>query len=140
MVVHQHSVIDAVVARLPEHTTCAEMRAFLADLVDAIGMQRLFDPIAIDGKYGFTGIVGIVTSHIAFHYFEEDRSLHFDVYSCKAYELEKVMRHIDEFWQVEDASIVVVDRSDTTAVRYSYKGNTLLKETEDESKDSRSRL
>ena len=127
MIVHQHSIIDAIVARSPERTTPTQMRDFLSDLVRALGMQKLFEPIAIHGRFGFTGIVGIVTSHIAFHYFDEDKSLHFDIYSCKSYDLGSVMERIDDFWDVESATVIVLDRLITSIERYSYSARTLQK-------------
>lgn len=128
MLVHQHSIIDAIVSRRPDEIACADLERFLGELVDTLGMKRLFEPIAINGKYGFTGIVGIVTSHVAFHYFDHDRSLHFDVYSCKEYSLREVVKFIDEFWRIESASVVVIDREVNIVDRYTYRQQTLRKE------------
>lgn len=73
-------------------------------------MKELFKPIAIHGKYGFTGIVGIVTSHITFHYFDEGQILHFDVYSCKEYDIKTLTKFIDKYWGIEKVDILFINR------------------------------
>ncbi|MEZ5358283.1 MAG: S-adenosylmethionine decarboxylase [Candidatus Zixiibacteriota bacterium] len=109
-IIHQHTIIYAKVKKLPSEVTCQGITDFLNQLVDSIGMKKIFDPIAIDGKFGFTGMVGIVTSHIAFHYFDSDQSLQFDVYSCKEYDLNKLMVFLDSYWKFETADILVTNR------------------------------
>ena len=115
MLVHHHVLVAAKVNRIPSEITCADLQSFLTQLVKDIGMQALFEPIAINGKYGFTGIVGIVTSHIAFHYFDLDQTLHLDVYSCKEYNLPSLMDSIDRYWRIAHATIMFVDRGDALA-------------------------
>lgn len=110
VIVHHHTIITAKVSLEPEDITCAKIVVFLNDLVAAIEMQKIFEPIAIDGKFGFTGVVGIVTSHIAFHYFDQDRSLQFDVYSCKEYNIQLLLKKIDEFWGIEYADVLFLER------------------------------
>ncbi|TWT40530.1 S-adenosylmethionine decarboxylase [Phycisphaerae bacterium RAS1] len=117
MIVHQHGIVIATVARRPDEITCDDLRAFLSGFVRAIDMTQLFEPIAIKGKFGFTGIVGIVTSHIAFHYFDEGQTLHFDVYSCKSYHLRAVLRQLDAFWRVESADVLLIQRDTGPSVR-----------------------
>ena len=129
MVVHHQTIIVATVRRRPEQIGCEELRAFLTELVDVIGMQALFEPIAINGKFGFTGIVGIVTSHIAFHFFEADQSLHFDVYSCKEYDLEVLLAFVDRYWNIERADVLFVVRDRGPRIdRYVYSDKVLRME------------
>ncbi len=129
MIVHHHAIVVATVRRLTSEIRCEELETFLAGLVDAIGMQALFKPIAIHGKFGFTGIVGIVTSHIAFHYFDEDRSLHFDVYSCKPYDLQEVLKYLDQYWNIERADVIFLKRDEGPIIeKYTYHNHRLSKE------------
>lgn len=128
MIVHHHALIVATVRRLPTEINCADLRVFLSGLVKTIGMQSLFDPIAIDGKYGFTGIVGIVTSHIAFHFFDENQSLQFDVYSCKEFDLDILLKYIDEYWKIEMANILFIKRDrNLEQERFSFTQQGLVK-------------
>jgi len=132
MIVHLHTIIDAVVARKAEEIDAEDLRRFLLELVKLLDMQRLFDPIAIKGKYGFTGIVGIVTSHIAFHFFEQDQSLHLDVYSCKEYDPESVIKFVDQYWGVQSAAIHLIDRDGPVTVRRLCFRNNTLEEVEND--------
>lgn len=126
MVIHHQAIIVAKVRRTSEEIACEDLRLFLSDLVDLIGMQKLFEPIAINGKFGFTGIVGIVTSHIAFHFFDSDQSLHFDIYSCKEYDLKAALRFIDGYWQIEKADVLFIERDQGPALAsFSYSGGIL---------------
>jgi S-adenosylmethionine/arginine decarboxylase-like enzyme len=129
MVVHHQTIIVGTVRRRPEQISCRELREFLSELVNVIGMQALFEPIAINGKFGFTGIVGIVTSHIAFHFFESDQSLHFDVYSCKEFDLEVLLAFVDRYWDIENADILFVVRDHGPRIdRYVYSDKLLRME------------
>lgn len=110
MVIHYHTIIVARVHKKTSEINCGDLSCFLLELVKEIDMQKLFNPISIKGKYGFTGIVGIVTSHIAFHYFEKDQTLHFDVYSCKQYNLKTLIEFIDKYWGIKQADILFIDR------------------------------
>ncbi len=129
MIVHHQTIIVATVGRQTPEITCDDLRAFLSNLVKSIGMQQLFEPIAIHGKYGFTGIVGIVTSHIAFHFFDSDQSLHFDVYSCKEYDLKQLMYSIDQYWKIQEADVLFLKRDEgPTVERYRYVQHSLNQE------------
>lgn len=131
MVVHHHAIIVAAVGRRSSEITCDDLRTFLSGLVSAISMQQLFDPIAIRGKYGFTGIVGIVTSHIAFHFFESDQSLHLDVYSCKQFDLGNLVKAVDQYWNMQHADVLFIRRDDGPSVqRYRYDQKSLTLEAD----------
>ena len=110
MVIHHHTIIVATVRKKSVEIDCGDLSLFLSKLVREIGMKELFKPIAIHGKYGFTGIVGIVTSHIAFHYFNKGQILHLDVYSCKKYNIKTLARFIDKYWGIEKADILFINR------------------------------
>lgn len=110
MVVHHHAIVIASVQRKPREINLSSLRAFLSNLVDEIRMEKLFEPIAVHGKYGYTGIAGIVTSHIAFHYFETEQVLHLDVYSCKEYNLNTLMEFLDDYWKIRKADVIFLER------------------------------
>ena len=123
MLVHDHTLVVATVRKSVNEISCDSLVKFMKDLVHGLAMQALFEPIAIRGKFGFTGIVGIVTSHIAFHYFDKDRTLHFDVYSCKEYDLEWLTGYLDSYWGFERASVIFVSRErDLAVTRYEWQG------------------
>jgi S-adenosylmethionine/arginine decarboxylase-like enzyme len=128
MIVHHQTIVVATVRRKTPEIDCDNLRTFLSGLTESIAMQRLFDPIAIHGKFGFTGIVGIVTSHIAFHYFDADQTLHLDVYSCKPYDLKRLIEYTDAYWQIEHADVLFIRRDEGPSIeRFSYTEKLLQK-------------
>jgi S-adenosylmethionine/arginine decarboxylase-like enzyme len=130
VIVHHHTIIVARVYKASKDIKCSDLKSFLVDLVDCLKMQPIFEPIAINGKFGFTGVIGIVTSHIAFHYYDSDQSLHLDVYSCKNYDLKQLVNQVDLFWDIIDADILFVNRGEKLSVdRYNYVQDKLIKET-----------
>jgi S-adenosylmethionine/arginine decarboxylase-like enzyme len=126
MIVHHQTIVVATVRRKPSEIRCEDLSAFLTALVKEIKMNALFDPIAIQGKFGFTGIVGIVTSHIAFHYFEDGQILHFDVYSCKEYDLWALMTFLDKYWHIAEADVLFIKRDEGPDIQqYKFSENGL---------------
>jgi S-adenosylmethionine/arginine decarboxylase-like enzyme len=83
---HKHILINAKINDPLE--TFDDAINFLEDLVDRVGMKILMGPHAtyVDtpGNKGVTAIVGIETSHIAFHIWDEEMParLQFDLYTC----------------------------------------------------------
>ena len=82
---HKHILINARVNNSLGSTEDAV--SFLKDLVERVGMKILMGPHAtyVDtpGNKGVTAIVGIETSHIAFHVWDEEvpAKLQFDLYT-----------------------------------------------------------
>ncbi len=110
-IVHHHLIFQAAVGRndLSEETK-ETLEVFLNELVTEIGMQKLFEPIVVLGRYGLTGMVGIVTSHIAFHYFLKEQCIQFDIYSCKEFDVEKTVLFLKHFWQAKEVKTLCINR------------------------------
>jgi S-adenosylmethionine/arginine decarboxylase-like enzyme len=127
--VHHHSLILARCRKDPgDEGFSDELKAFMNDFIVSIGMHVLIEPRIQLGRFGFTGIAGIVTSHVAFHYFESNRTLQFDIYSCRSYNLDLVLRQIDSFWQIRTADVVFLDRSsEVKMTRFIYERGELKK-------------
>ena len=127
MVVHHHTLIIAKVLIDPKKLNCNGIQKMLSRLVEKTNMKKLFEPIAIHGKYGYTGTVGIVTSHMAFHYFETEQALHFDVYSCMEYNLNSLLGFLDSYWKIDQADVIFIERDKGPKMRnYKYKQKQLL--------------
>jgi S-adenosylmethionine/arginine decarboxylase-like enzyme len=100
---HKHILINAQITNPLD--TYQEAIDFLDDLVESIGMKKLMGPLAeyvkTPGNQGVTAIVGIETSHIAFHIWDENMParLQFDLYTCgpldRALVLDKVIKRFD---------------------------------------------
>ena len=126
MIVHHQTIVVATVRRESSEICCKDLVDFMSGLVNEIEMTALFDPIAIHGKFGFTGIVGIVTSHIAFHYFDDEQTLHLDVYSCKEYNIEALMKFLNAYWDISKAEVLFLIRNeDLSEKRFVYEFGVL---------------
>lgn len=113
---HKHILINARVNNSLANPDDAV--AFLEDLVDRVGMKILMGPHAtyVDapGNRGTTAIVGIETSHIAFHIWDEEQParLQFDLYTCGALDVDVVIDAVDEQFDIVEADYRIYDRED----------------------------
>jgi len=111
---HKHILINARVNNSLENTEDAV--SFLKDLVERVGMKILMGPHAtyVDapGNRGVTAIVGIETSHIAFHVWDEvtPARLQFDLYTCGSLDKKIVIEAVKERFEVVSADYRIYDR------------------------------
>jgi len=111
---HKHILINARVNNSLGSTEDAV--SFLKDLVERVGMKILMGPHAtyVDapGNKGVTAIVGIETSHIAFHVWDEvtPARLQFDLYTCGSLDKEVVIEAVKERFEVVSADYRIYDR------------------------------
>jgi len=71
---------------------------FLRRLVNIIKMKRLTEPIVKQGKpylAGVSGFIMIETSHCSIHTFTKENRLNMDIYSCKDFDEDKVIEHLN---------------------------------------------
>lgn len=85
-----------------ERTTAAEpVRAWVRDLVDTLGM-RAYGPARVE-RFGVGRLTGITvqqlieTSNIDAHFNDIDGSGYVNVFSCRPYDLDKVIEQIDRW-------------------------------------------
>jgi S-adenosylmethionine/arginine decarboxylase-like enzyme len=111
---HKHILINARVNNSLGSTEDAV--SFLKDLVEKVGMKILMGPHAtyVDtpGNKGVTAIVGIETSHIAFHVWDEEvpAKLQFDLYTCGSLDKDVVIEAVQERFGVVSADYRIFDR------------------------------
>lgn len=114
MLFHKHLLINAKV-RNPMQSE-EEAISFLTSLVENIDMKIIKGPFASyvdkDGNKGLTAIVMIETSHIAFHIWDEADPglLQFDLYTCGALELNKVMSILNQNFDISSMDYKLFDR------------------------------
>jgi S-adenosylmethionine/arginine decarboxylase-like enzyme len=111
---HKHILINAKITDPLD--TYQEAVDFLDDLVESIGMKKLMGPLAsyvtTPGNQGVTAIVGIETSHIAFHIWDEEMParLQFDLYTCGPLDKDIVINKVKERFGVLSADYRIYDR------------------------------
>jgi S-adenosylmethionine/arginine decarboxylase-like enzyme len=134
---HQHLLVKAF-CRKPIKEADVLNRWF-RELVEKVGMVVVAGPTSIyvdeEGNEGVTGTVTLATSHASIHIWDslEIPMLQFDIYSCKKYELQTVINHLNEMelisydWMMIDRNKelqVVANGSETTEGDYSNYNNS----------------
>lgn len=111
---HIHLLVTAFVTSPP--ITAQQGEDWLKELVEIIDMQILMDAKAIYcedlGNEGVTGIVGLTTSHASFHSWHdvEVPFISVDVYSCRVFDTDMVMSHIEKSWGMTRCDYMLVNR------------------------------
>lgn len=75
---------------------------FAKTLVEDIDMVAYGEPQIVkfghSGKEGYTLVQLIETSNICVHFVEEDNTAYFDIFSCKPYSVDTVIKVVEEFF------------------------------------------
>jgi S-adenosylmethionine/arginine decarboxylase-like enzyme len=111
-IVHHHLIYQAKVSRedLGEDSE-SELRRFLYSLLSEIDMQELIPAqIKLSYQKAWTGIMGIITSHISFHYWIIEKYVQVDVYSCKSFDKQRAVLFLNDFWKAENVRTLFIDR------------------------------
>ena len=90
-----HLIMDGVLRRRIGKETVFQV---LSELPAEIGMRVLAGPLVVEGRPenpGWTGIVVIDKSHIAIHTFDDGDKASIDVFSCKPFDKEAVLRYLE---------------------------------------------
>ena len=95
---HRHFIFRAIGASLVEADT-EKVTEWMHDLVQKIDMQLLIEPQTVycsdAGNQGITSFCVITTSHIALHAWVYTGEIQLDIYSCKAFDIDIVFKHIE---------------------------------------------
>ena len=111
--VHHHLIYQAKVGRT-DLGKDAELvlKDFLYSLVSEIDMEVLIDPVfKFSHNDAWTGLIGIITSHVSFHYWTIEQYVQLDIYSCKEFDLEKAKIFLDTFWMASEQKILFINRN-----------------------------
>jgi S-adenosylmethionine/arginine decarboxylase-like enzyme len=106
---HLHLILQAEVkTKLTEK----ELEEFLFSLVREIDMKVLILPqLKFSHQKAWTGMIGIITSHITFHYWTIEKYLQLDIYSCKEFDIENAVKFIKDFWKTNNEKIIFLKRN-----------------------------
>ena len=117
---HLHLLVKCHVKNPPKSENATTQ--WLRELVSDINMKICIEPRAcyVDapGNRGVTAQVGIETSHVAIHVWDETDPgmIQMDVYSCSCFEPETVLKKLNEFGLV-DYEMMVIDRNEGFSVK-----------------------
>jgi len=94
----------------------SDIQHFLTELVESIDMTVLIRPRSIIGRGTSspfaTGIVGITTSHIAFHFLNTSDGfrLYLDVFSCSPFDAHDVIHQVEHTFSCRAAQVMLLTR------------------------------
>lgn len=91
---HQHSVFKVIKPKFFKEAHKLEewLRQLAEDVLDMkICIPPTVTLVEDEGNAGFTGIVGLTTSHCSAHFFDELDYATLDIYSCKHYNIKDVV-------------------------------------------------
>lgn len=106
-----------------------DVKKWLSNLVEEIGMKTILGPYAFyvnkEGNRGITGFVGIETSHIAVHVWDEPSPalFQFDLYTCSSLPLGKVFYNLEDHWGLYDCNYMVLEREQGFNIKQVYNGD-----------------
>ena len=116
MVYHNHLLVNGYT--LKKLTDGYEMNKFLTQLVKYIGMKIVIPPrsfyIKKAGNKGITAQVGIETSHLAIHVWDEPSPsiIRLDLYTCGCLDVDSVLAYLEEHLGLINYKFLVVNRED----------------------------
>lgn len=124
---HYHLLLNGYSLNPP--TDIARTQKWLNDLVQNIDMKVAIPPRAAyvkkEGNRGMTAIVGIETSHIAMHIWDETDPafVQFDLYTCSTLNVDLVINELEKFLKLTEYQTWLLDRS--KEFRFTDKSNAL---------------
>ena len=96
MIVHHHLIFQASVTK--ERNNKKDLKKFLEETVRKLKMQILIPAqVAFSHQEAWSGIIGIVTSHISFHYWVKEGYVQADIYSCKEFDRKEAIHYFIDF-------------------------------------------
>lgn len=111
-IVHHHLIYQAEVGNKKLGENSEEiLRKFLYDLLRVINMSCLIPAqLKLSHQKAWTGMVGVITSHITFHFFTKERYIQLDIYSCKKFDRKKTINFLNKFWKSKKVKTLFIDR------------------------------
>ena len=99
------------------------IRAFVAELVDAIGMVAYGEPIIehfathSQEAAGYSLVQLIETSAISAHFSDHNRDVYLDVFSCKSFDDNRVVQVVDKYFEPRSIYMLSLEREAKQPVR-----------------------
>jgi len=111
-IVHHHLIYQAYVGNNNLNADSKKvLEQFLYNLLKQIEMKCLIPAqLKFSEQKAWTGIMGIITSHIAFHFWTIERYVQLDIYSCKPFDRQKAIKFLNDFWKASNTKVLFIDR------------------------------
>jgi S-adenosylmethionine/arginine decarboxylase-like enzyme len=106
-----------------------KLNQWFRNLVEKGGMKVVAGPTSVmvsePGNEGLTGTVTLATSHASIHIWDEVKPymLQFDIYSCKCFDVNVVLEHMNDTFDIIEYQWMQIDRNDKLKVSETGFGN-----------------
>ena len=124
---HKHLLLRAEVNNCPSEDALHEILMWMKDLINKIEMKLMQGPsityVDQPGNRGITCMALIETSHIVMHIWDEETPglVQLDIYSCKEFNLDVVIEHVNDYFDVVNMQYKFLDRtSDMRIIKETY--------------------
>ncbi len=114
---HKHLLLRAEVHNCPSEDALHEILMWMKDLINKIEMKLMQGPsityVDQPGNRGVTCMALIETSHIVMHIWDEGTPglVQLDIYSCKEFDLDVVIEHVNDYFDVVNMQYKFLDRT-----------------------------
>jgi len=110
-IVHHHLLFQSKVDIKPNSLKEEDFKKMFKDLLRVLDMVCLIEPtFKLSHQRAWTGIMGIITSHVAFHYWIDEKYVQFDIYTCKKFDKYKAINFLKGFWKSKEGKAIFIDR------------------------------
>lgn len=112
---HKHVIVRAYVNNPPREAIA--LSDWCCEVIDLVGMKVIGGPLVVysdmEGNKGHTAVAILDFSHLSIHVWDEisPSLIEFDLFSCKNFDVNIVLRKLDEF-DILSHSFITVDRDD----------------------------
>lgn len=110
-----HWIADAVGCRV-DRLTVSSVREALIELPERLELTRIGDPQVFEhdevggAATSIAGIVLIAESHVSIHCFPRDATVHIDIFSCKAMNLDTARNYVENHFAPRAVEENILDR------------------------------
>ncbi len=128
-----HLIIDGYSSKQQILQDEAFLRQMLDSIPTLIGMTKISEPFVFryvgdkPKEWGVSGFVFIAESHISFHTFVERSDVNIDIFSCRDFDIEQAIKHLQEILRLTKYKSYLVNRDWKTADLAEANKVTLLR-------------
>ena len=122
---HNHYILRATVENTQQLADIDKTKIFLESVVAELDMQILIPAQVaycdIENNRGITGLIGLTTSHIALHLWDEvsPAIIQLDVYTCSALDIAKLQDYISTWFNILEQDFLLIDREKSLKIKKS---------------------
>ena len=113
MVSGKHFILDVEGVEKRKLVDKQIMYKVLSELPEMVNMNKLTDPLIVEGvshNPGLTGVVIIETSNIILHTFQNSGKFSLDIFSVKPIDEEKVISYLNQHYKFKVLRRQLIDR------------------------------